>query len=362
MKNKWRICYVSFGLLLLFSLVSACKTEQKIRSFYELSGQTMGTTYECKFDLHQTAGFIQKGVDSILLIVNAAASTYIPSSFVSQFNSAADGYCAPMHSPEAIHMKELMRISKRWHGNTGGYFNPSIMPLVNYWGFGYTDKKMRTKSSPEAIDSLLSYCDFSLINEQKTSSAGEGGQWYCLRKSQAQAQLDFSAVAKGYAVDLISDYLMSRGSLNYYINIGGEALVEGFNSKGNPWTLGINYPDTSASLTELFAVVQTKQDAMASSGNYRNFYTTDGGYHAHTINPKTGLARPSDLLGVTILAEECADADALATACMVMGYKKARVMIESLSSTDAFFIYRNVQNNKLEYYGTPDFIEKIKIK
>ncbi len=251
-------------------------------------------------------------------------------------------------------MKTLMSYSADVVNATDGYFDPTLMPLVNYWGFGYKKNLTPPVTDKMVLDSILSFTGFALVQEKINDNA------YCLKKNQPHVELDMSAIAKGYAVDLIGQYFNANAIKNYYVNIGGEVITHGRNKEGKIWTLGINYPDTSAGLRELYASIVLDDGAMASSGNYRNYYSSGGKQIAHTINPKTGLATPSDLMGVTIVAKDCATADAYATACMAMGYERARTLVEAHSGLEGFFIYRHPDQAGLSHFATAQLLSQLK--
>ena len=343
-------------LLVVSILLCQCKPAQHNAIYRQIAGETMGTTYECTFETNPAHADVQPAIDSLLELVNAVASTYIPSSSVSQFNRSEGSYCIEISDPKTSHLIHLIRTSKEMHKTTKGYFNPAVMPLVNYWGFGYKNKVARTDISSSIIDSLVSLTNFADI------SGSSDDDQYCLTKKNKSAELDFSAIAKGYAVDLIATYFGNQGSTNYYVNIGGEVFAKGANASGHTWTLGINYPDTAAGLRDIFAKIELDGLAMASSGNYRNYYVSGKRLYAHTINPASGMANPSDLLSTTIVAGDCSRADAYATACMSMGYDKARRLIESQSDLEGFFIFQDSIDAKMSFYGTSEIMNKIKLK
>lgn len=335
---------------LLAGVLFACKEAPKVASFHEWKGQTMGTFAEWKADVDPLR--VQTGVDSLLTLINDVASTYIPSSSIMQFNGADKTHC--IQEPSHVeHFIKLLELSKQVHAASEGFFDPSLMPLVNYWGFGYKKRAADFAYEKAEVDSLLTYVGFD-----KIAWSEDKGQ-LCISKSDPMAQLDFSAVAKGYGVDLIANYLRDRGAANYYVNIGGEVVVSGNNKKGNPWTLGVNYPDTAAALQDIVGTIKLTQGGMASSGNYRMFYSDKNGYTAHTINPRTGMAAPSDLLSATVVAGDCATADAFATAAMAMGYDAAKRMVEAEEAIDALLIFKAEGGEKLEYFISPSLQEKI---
>ncbi len=343
-------------LLILSVLLYGCRSERTSVTKYDMiEGQTMGTIYNCIYAPSPGNPVSKPEVDSILILINDVASTYISTSLISKINSAHDGYCLKSTQPQMAHFMEIFDISDNVYKASKGFFDPTLMPLVNYWGFGYKNKQKRTAFDKQELDSLLRITGFNRISIQQVSDST------CILKSRNEMELDFSAVAKGYAVDILSDYFEFNNCQNYYINIGGEIVVRGKNREGENWKLGINYPDTSAALNELYGVLELENGALASSGNYRNFYSSSGEMRAHTINPTTGLAQPSDLLSATILAPDCATADAYATACMAMGYDRARQLVDSVDGLSALLIHLDSKKDRLEHFISPALKNKINI-
>ena len=228
------------------------------------------------------------------------------------------------------------------------------MPLVNYWGFGYKDAQKRFETDQAIISNLVKNTGIDKIGRS------EENNMYCFSKTDSIMELDFSAIAKGYAVDLIGDLLEKRNCQDYFINIGGELLVKGKSHRDKKWVLGINYPDTAAKMNDIYARLEIKRGAVASSGNYRNYYSSPDGVVAHTINPKSGMATPSDLLSATIIMDNCTDADAYATACMAMGYKKAKKLIEQNRDIDGMLIF--IENDRLSHFISPGLKNNINVE
>ena len=352
---KEDICYYLLVSCLIGMTCNSCKQDSATAVYHSVSGETMGTTYECKFSAEPKYDIYKPQIDSLLELINAVASTYIPNSEVSLFNQAETSHCTDEDSPKSFHLRALMEISASVNKNSDGYFDPTMMPLVNYWGFGYEKRDEKLFVDTNAINDMMSYIGYNKVAVENQNDK------YCLTKSHQLTQLDFSAVAKGYAVDMIATYLSQYGIDDYYINIGGEVVVKGHSPKEKPWTLGINYPDTTAQLNEIYAFVELTHGSMATSGNYRNFYQKGAQAFAHTINPKTGMAVPSDLLSATVLAENCALADAYATAFMAMGFERAQAKLKKLDEVEAFFIYYDDKKEMLHHYTSTNLKSKLRI-
>ncbi len=283
-----------------------------------LSGQTMGTTYNITY-LDENGRDFQAGIDSLLIVFNQSLSTYIPESEISRFNQQ------DTLKFELPFMPPILERSAEVFQKTGGAFDPTIGPLVNIWGFGPDGPSL--KDSVE-IASLLRQVGFNKISFDQEE----------IRKDSLM-YLDFSAIAKGYGVDVVGDYLEQKGVENYLVEIGGDLAVKGVNDRGELWKLGINRPDQAASASDLYSMVALDNSGMATSGNYRNFYMRDSVMISHTINPKTGYPVSHGLLSATVIAEDCMTADAYATAMMVMGTEKAIQLDESMENLQVFLIY-----------------------
>jgi len=293
----------------------------------------MGTYYNITYELSDDIepSDIKGRIDELLIEINDEVSTYISSSSISKFNTEPDEFTLTDHKN---HFATNLDISADMYEVTDGFFDPTVMPLVNYWGFGYTPKRAVTEVDSIAIDSMMVFVGFDKLNYRSERSK--------LSIESYEGQLDFSAIAKGYAVDKIGDYFNDLGATNYFIEIGGEVLVKGKNDKGKNWVIGINTPSPEAELTDLIEYLALSDRGLASSGNYRNYYEVGDKKYGHTINPKTGYPEMNELLAVSVVSNDCMSADAIATACMVMGYQKAENLIKTLPETEAcFFIGSN---------------------
>lgn len=324
---------LAFLLLLSFALFS-CGENQK-EALHKFNGPTMGTTYQVVYAGDEVKE-IQAGVDSVLEVVNASLSTYIPSSTISKVNQSATG--APM---DAMMRINFLKSAEVWL-KTDGAFDPTVGPLVNAWGFGF--KKMAGKVDSALIDSLM-----ALVGWEKLRISGDS-----LLKSLPGVTVDFSALAKGYGVDEVGRYLESRGIANYIVEIGGELRAAGKKAKGFSWMAGIEKPvdDQTGNSKVLAYTLPLNDRSMATSGDYRNFYIENGRKYAHTIHPKTGYPAASNLLSASIIASDCMTADAFATACMVMGFEAAKSLIEKEEGLEAVLIYSDA-SGALKQYVSP---------
>ena len=331
-----------FFLLLLASLLFSCaqsSSPQAPLPYLSLEGQTMGTYYRVTYGDPQQRNF-QAEIDSLLQAINLEVSTYIKEATISRFNQAEgqlDLRTAPRNGQAGAyanrHFLPNLLKAKEVYALTEGYFDPTVMPLVNYWGFGYTPKKPVEKADSAKVQEILQLVGFGQIELLID------GRDTLLQKAQPGVQLDFSAIAKGYGVDEIARLLAAKGIENYLVDIGGEAVARGLSSRGDIWRIGINKPQEDAAFDEIQAAIPLENRAIATSGNYRNFYEVDGVKYSHTINPKTGFPERNTLLSASVFAPDCMTADAYATAFMTMGLEKAFALAKQLPEIEAYFIY-----------------------
>jgi thiamine biosynthesis lipoprotein len=226
---------------------------------------------------------------------------------------------------------------------TGGAFDITVGPLVNAWGFGST---VASETDSSKIDSLMQF-----IGMDKVRLSGKK-----IIKTNPGVMLDVNAIAQGYSVDIVAQYLEKMKIKNYMVEIGGEISTKGRNDKGNIWRIGIDKP-LEGNITpgaNLQAILQLNRKSLATSGNYRKFYEKNGIKYAHTINPRTGYPAISNLLSATVIADDCMTADAYATAFMVMGLEKSIEFLNRNKSLDAYLIY-NDEKGKYKIYYTEGF-------
>lgn len=327
--------------ILVLAFLASCVAREPVEPYRVAEGQTMGTYYRVSY---RSDAAWKPRFDSMLVVINDELSTYIPTSAISRFNRmpASDSLVISYPNggdPNARHFFRNMEAAGRIFEVSSGAFNPCVMPLVNYWGFGYSEKRPVTSVDSGRVDSLLALIDFTGVSWKVR------GDEFILKKSIDHAELDLSAIAKGYAVDYLAEWIEAQGCRHYLVDIGGEARARGMNQRGVLWTTGINTPREDAGLQDIVAVLELDSAAVATSGNYRNFYEVNGRKYSHTISPYTGYPERSELLSVSVIASDCMTADALATACMVKGLEGARAMVESIEGVEAYFIFSDETGN-----------------
>ena len=333
---------------LLLSILISCKENKETP--LSIQGQTMGTYYKVTYFDQQNRDF-KAAFDQLLKEINAEVSTYEPESVISNFNKATVPFkladasgSKKTHNP---HFFANYEASKHIFKQSKGFFDPTVMPLVNYWGFGYEEHRAVTRVDSLKVKSLRENVGF-----QKIKAVSEGSGLF-LHKPSPTTELDFSAIAKGYAVDAIGKFLEGHQIHNYLVDIGGELRASGKKPNGK-WTVGINTPKSDAAITDFKAKLFLENMALATSGNYRNFHEVDGKKYSHTINPQTGFPELNSLLSASVVAKDCATADGFATAFMVMGLDKAWEIAQNIPDIDAYFIYSD-ENGKMNVKFTALF-------
>ncbi len=297
--------------------------------YQKMEGKIFGTYYHITY---QSSGDYGDDILSALNGVDNSLSTFNPQSTVSHVNRNEPTELDDMFT-------RVFELAQQVSAQTGGAFDITVAPLVNLWGFGFQNSDQVTQHKIDSLMATVGYQGVSIKNQQVV-------------KQHDDTMLDFSAIAKGYACDVVASMLEGRGVSNYMIEIGGEVRANGYNSDKRQWTLGNANPvvDEHAG-QQLQTTVSMPRMAIATSGNYRNFYYKDGKKYAHTIDPHTGYPVEHNLLSATVSAPTCAMADAYATAFMVMGLDKTEAFLQENENIKAYLIYQS-DNGELKTYDT----------
>lgn len=332
----------SLSLSALFVLflcgIWACKSEPKVDSYRQLTGQTWGTYYSITFkDDGKTV--LKSDIDKILKDFDQAASTYVADSYISQLNKTTDSIFIPADLDKYFH--PVFTRSNELESATNGYLNVKVMPLLNYWGFGYNKREEGFKPNPVEVERLR-----NLLSKNIRRKAGKDGATYI--KDDPRVEIDYSATAKGYGIDVLAAYLDQQGIENYLVDIGGEARAKGVNSIGQAWTMAINKPYAEAKYTAKELILKLPNRSIATSGNYRKMYEKDGKVYGHIVNPMTGYPEGSDVLSASIIADDCMTADGIATACIAAGLEKSKQFLSSMTNVSACLIYDGDGDTQLE--------------
>jgi FAD:protein FMN transferase len=325
--KKW--LYPVFLSLLLFSCQNAKKQEVV---YVKNSGTMHGTFYHATY-LQPEGKDLQQAIEEKMHEFELSLSTFNPQSIISRINQnddsvVTDEYFDTMYT-EALIVSE----------NSGGAFDITVAPLVNAWGFGFGDQERVKIPDVKTILSYIGYQKIKLENKK-------------IIKSDKRVMLDASAIAKGQSSDVIGKLLESYGCEHYMIEIGGEVACRGLNPSGKKWQIGIDKPVDSPidNDGELQTIVAISGVGLATSGNYRQFYYKDGKKYAHTINPKTGYPVDHNLLSATVIAPTCMQADAYATAFMVLGVDSSLALCNQIPNMECYLIYDDeAGNNQVAY-------------
>jgi thiamine biosynthesis lipoprotein len=298
------------------------------REPWHLTGKTMGTTYSIKV-VAPAEGTdperLKAAIDDELERINALMSTYIPDSELSRFNRSRSIDWFEV-DPSVV---DVVEAAQRTSAISDGAFDATVGPLVELWGFGSSEA--RPSPPPQAqIDAALRNVGFDTVSTREDPPA--------LRKLLPEIQLDLSALAKGYAVDRIDWILENGGHTRYMIEVGGEVKTRGLNARDEPWRIALERP--VATERSVYAVLELSGEAIATSGDYRNFFEFDGRRYSHTLDPHTGWPVMHDLASVTVVDSSAMEADAMATALLVLGPDKG-MRLANERRIAAFFMIRD---------------------
>ncbi len=299
----------------------------------KLEGFAQGTTYHITY-FDSLNRDLQPEIEKILADFDKSVSTYIPNSIISRINANDKKVVVDQYFITCFNKaKEVWK-------NTNGAFDPTVYPLVNAWGFGPGKKQKIEKSK---IDSILQFVGFDLISLKG----------HKIIKKDPRVALDFNAFAQGYSVDVVSNFLNSKGIKSYIVEIGGEVFAKNKKPNGDNWKIGIEKPiDNKEGTNDFKAIVKLENLAVATSGNYRRFILEDGIKYHHHLDPKTGYPTKNNLLSASVFSKECISSDANATGILVMGLEKAKEFLKNHPELQAYLIYSDDQGN-YQIYETP---------
>ena len=324
------LCALIIGSVLIIA-------QQHNAPYQHDTGAIFGTIYNIDYQYDHD---LNDEIIAELNKVDAALSMFNEKSVISMVNRNEKVEVNDMFT-------EVFRMAEDISEETGGAFDITVAPLVNLWGFGFKTGNPPTKHTVDSIRAFVGYKGVSLKGRTIT-------------KKDPRTMLDCSAIAKGYGSDVVARFLESKGISNYMIEIGGEVVTKGISKKRLPWRIGVTKPtdDSLSTNGELQAVLNVTDMAMATSGNYRKFYYRNGKKYAHTIDPATGKPVQHSLLSATVLAKQCAKADAYATSFMVMGMERAKEVLAKHPELMAYFIYTD-QTGQFKVWCSPSMKGKI---
>jgi len=323
----------SLGLIvpLLILGMQGCFNRSPVHDEFTFTGSTMGTSYHVTLlgeDINlKTRSSVAMQVDSVLKAYNQVLSTYEQHSEISLFNRNQS--VDPINvSPRLM---KVVRTGLMLCDLSGGAFDITVMPIVNFFGFGFEPGEDRFPT----VDELDAWLDLTGCGKLDAST-GE------LIKSDPRVSIDLSAIAKGDASDIVADFLVSEGYQNLFVEIGGEIVTKGVNKFDRTWQIGIDRPNWGAAPgADLQHIIKISDMAVATSGDYRNYREVDGMRVSHTIDPRNGAPISHNLAAVTVISESCMIADGLATSVMVMGHEAGLEWLENYSGAEGLLIVRN---------------------
>lgn len=330
-KKKSRLRLLWVIPLLLVTIYIIYNNDKNLNAPYNLAqGRVFGTIYGITYQYHKD---LQPEIEDELALLDASLNPFNQNSIITKVNRNEDVKTDTFFQTVFNRAQEISE-------ETNGAFDGTIAPLANAWGFGF--KKGEWPDSL-MIDSLLELTNYRLISM-------ENGK---VIKADPRIMISYSAIAKGYATDVIAQFLDRKGVKNYMVDIGGELVLKGMNTHGEPWRVGIPTPveDPMAQNNDYKIRLQFTDRGVATSGNYRNFYYKDGKRYAHTIDPRTGYPIEHNLLSATVVAKDCMTADALATAFMVIGLEEAEKFANNYPEIGVCFVYSD-ENGDFQTYLT----------
>lgn len=329
-----------FGILLCIALVSAHGQSTERGDPIQITGPTMGTTYLVKIARPPSgveAEAVREGVERVLDHVNTSMSTYREDSELSMLNrNTATGWISASLGLVQV-IQEALRVSRL----TNGAFDVTVGPLVNLWGFGPNGRTERAPTQAQ-IEAAMKKVGYDRIDARLSPPA--------IHKDSTQISIDLSAIAKGYAIDKVSNHLESLGVHDYLVEIGGDLKVKGHNQENTPWRIAIEQPLPGH--RSVHRVIELTDRAMATSGDYRNYFEHDGRRYSHTIDPRQGTPISHNLASVTVVSPKAMHADAMATALMVLGPVEGYALAEQ-HELEVYFLTRN--GDTLNPTHTPAF-------
>lgn len=290
----------------------------------------MGTTYSVTVvtGYFGSVAGLQEKIDRRLDDINRSMSPYLKDSEISRFNRFLKAGAEFRISADFL---DVMKAAARIYQLSDGAWDGTVNPLVDLWGFGRAGRADQVPAA-EKISALLGDIGFDKIEIRETGA---------LVKRQASVTLDLSSIAKGFGVDQVAGVLRAAGFTDFLVEIGGEVRAAGIRPDRRPWRVGINRPKPEAGPDEIYMVVSLKGQALATSGDYRQFFVQDGRRYSHIIDPKTGYPVAHRAVSVSVLADNCTLADGLATAVMVMGAERGLALINRLDGVEGLIVVEN---------------------
>ncbi len=289
-------------------------------AYFHNQGKIFGTYYNIRYE---ATADLEDSIQAALQAFDNSLSMFTPHSVLSAVNANRD-------TTTDAAFEAMWSEAERVYALSNGAFDITVAPLVNFWGFGSRGSTPTYSAADQKVDSLREFVGFEKVTLFE----------HRVVKADPRVQIDAGAVAKGQACDMVAEVLRRQGCTNLLVEIGGEVVCQGLNAKGEPWHVGITKPklDNEGAEDDMQHIIATSDICMATSGNYRNFYYVNGERRSHTIDPRTGYPVQHSLLSATVVSSSCMRADALATACMVVGADEALRMMDRAGDAACYLI------------------------
>lgn len=328
-------------LITLGLIFSSCSLEKEPR-LVENSGYAQGSTYQIKYLTTRNQNF-EAEINSMFEDIDNSMSTYVPTSIISEVNKG--GSWVEVDQLFFTVLNRSLEIAEE----TSGDFDPTVAPIVRLWGFGF--------------DEIRGDVNEEMINEVRSRTGYDQVELNGNRVKVPEGfSLDFNAIAQGYTVDVLADYLESEGIKNYMVEVGGEVKTKGLNDKNQIWSIGVDKPQSSIDREDRFQfIIELKDASLATSGNYRKYWVDEetGNKYSHTIDPHTGTPARNRLLSASIISSSAMDADAYATVCMVKGLEGCKAFLKGKEDLEGYLVFTN-DAGEWEVYITEAFESSIK--
>jgi thiamine biosynthesis lipoprotein len=319
--------------VLFFLIIAGCDFKKETL----IKGKTMGTTYNIKvvsLFYKDTEGLKVK-IEARLKDINKSMSTFSRESEISRFNR----FDSEDKFPVSDDFLRVMRIAGKVYELSDGAWDGTVYPLVELWGFGPREK-MGNLPDRKDIEKILINIGFDKI---EISESG-----YLVKRNRS-VSLDLASIAKGYGVDEIAEVIRKEGIESFLVEIGGEIYASGMRKDGDYWRVGINRPDKEARLDDVYKTLMLKNKAIATSGNYRNYFEKEKTAYTHVLDPKSGYPVDNGVVSVSVIADNCTFADGLATAVMVMGHEKGLELADKIPGVECFIVVREKDGRFTDY-------------
>ncbi|MBO6536868.1 MAG: FAD:protein FMN transferase [Balneolaceae bacterium] len=316
----------------LFVLLTLLSCSSKTPQLVENTGNAQGSTYQIKYITTENVDYSNE-FEEIFEDIDNSMSTWVPKSLISQVNETGDWVEVDEYFLEVL--KRSLEIAEESNGD----FDPTVGPLVQLWGFWFDE--IRGQVTDEQVNNTL-----NLIGYNKVELDGNRV------RIPENSTIDFNAIAQGYTVDVLAEFLEEKGISSYMVEVGGEIRTRGENLKNETWVIGVDKPQENIDVADRFQfILKLENAALATSGNYRKFWVDEqtGLKYSHTINPKTGYPAKNNLLSASIIAPTAMDADAYATLCMVIGLEECKNFLESKNELEGYLIYADEGGNWQEH-------------